>query len=165
MARKVISGEWGKVEVEKNLWNIYRFFTYHSNKNANIANALYSCSTDIYQIQFCYLTSSVNIDIALTFITDFCLFYHSWMFPPGMLLVIMVENAPAPAVRLSIKMVPAKIPESLNRPLLHYCHGSNIHPETAGKKTFSNTHFRRNEDQTCTLVFLIAVSTVPYPVP
>lgn len=94
---------------------------------------------------------SVNIDIALTFIIDFCLFYHSWMFPPGMLLVIMAENAPAPAVRLSIKKAPAKIPESLNRPLLHYCHGSNIHPKQQGRKLLPTLHFHRNEDLVSTL--------------
>ena len=40
-----------------NPWNIYDFCTYQSNKNANIVNTLYSYSTDIYQIEFCYLTS------------------------------------------------------------------------------------------------------------
>lgn len=55
--KKVISGEGRKMEVKKNPWNIYGFYTYHSNKNANIVNAFYSYSTDIYQIEFCYLTS------------------------------------------------------------------------------------------------------------
>lgn len=63
------------------------------------------------------------------------------MSPPGMLLVIMAENAPAPAVWLSVKKAPAKIPESLNRPLLHFCHGTNIHPEAAGRKTSSKASF------------------------
>lgn len=37
-------------------WNIYGFCTFHSNKNANNVTAFNSHSTDIYQIEFCYLT-------------------------------------------------------------------------------------------------------------
>lgn len=82
---------------------------------------------------------SVNIDIAFTWIIDFCLFYHSWMFPPGMLLLLMAGNAPAPAVRLSIKPVPAQIPKSLNRPQLPHCCEASIYLEMAGKKYYPNT--------------------------
>lgn len=46
---------------------------------------------------------SVNIDFALLFIIDFCLFYRAGMFPPGMLLHITAGNPPAPAVRLCMK--------------------------------------------------------------
>lgn len=80
----------------------------------------------------------VNIDIAFTWIIDFCLFYHSWMFPLGMLLLLMAGNAPAPAVRLSIKPMPTQIPRSLNRPQLPHCHEAPIHLEMAGKKYCPN---------------------------
>lgn len=107
--------------------------------------------------------SSVNIDIALTFIIDFCLFYHSWMFPPGMLLVIMAENAPAPAVRLSIKKALTQIPESHNRPLLHYCRGSNIYPETARRTLLPTPHFHKNKDLTSTPA--LPLSSIYWPLP
>lgn len=61
------------------------------------------------------------------------------MFPPGMLLLLMAGNAPAPAVRLSIKPVPAQIPKSLNRPQLPHCCEASIYLEMAGKKYYPNT--------------------------
>lgn len=65
------------------------------------------------------------------------------MFPLGMLLLLMSGNAPAPAVRLSIKPMPVQIPKSLNRPQLPHCHEAPIHlkmaGEMAGKKYCPNT--------------------------
>lgn len=121
----------------------------------------YSYSTDIYQIEFCYLTSfSVNIDIAVTFIIDFCLFYCMNV-SPGMLLVIMAENAPAPAVRLSIKKAPAKNPESLmtSAALLPWIQ----HPSWNSRRKSSFQHFIYIEMRICLLpVFLITVSALPF---
>lgn len=85
------------------------------------------------------------------------------MFPPGMLLVIMAENAPAPAVHVSIKKALTQIPESLNRPLLHYCRGSNIYPESAGRTLLPSLHFHRNKDLTSTPAFPLSSIYCPLP--
>lgn len=56
------------------------------------------------------------------------------MFPPGLLLLLVAGNAPAPAVRLGITPLPALILLCLNRPPLPHHREAPIHLETVGKE-------------------------------
>lgn len=128
-------------------------------------NAFYSYSTDIYQIEFCYLTS-------------FCKHWHCTHIYNRFLSVLPHLNVSTGNVisyygwkctctscAAKHKKAPAKFPESLNRPTLHYCYGSNIHLESAGKRISSNTLLsEKQESDLMWISFLFSLSAI-YTIP